>query len=160
MTDSALPVTVERINIVAACAATGLKRHQLRNQANRGQVPGAAKMFGTWTFNVEKLDAWKSSPPAEPRPPRLKRPKRTAKNSHCLIYFISCGPFIKIGRTHDVPRRLATLQVGSPYPLKLLIEMDGGERVEKELHARYAAYRVGGEWFERRGALASFLRHR
>ncbi|WP_327594735.1 GIY-YIG nuclease family protein [Streptomyces chartreusis] len=54
---------------------------------------------------------------------------------------------VKIG-TGDPARRLSQLQVGTPFPLNLLWSCPGDRALEKALHARFAEYRVRGEWFE------------
>lgn len=53
----------------------------------------------------------------------------------------------KIGIANDVSRRLAELQSGSPDDLRLVSKIDGGRAVEQQLHRRFAALRVRGEWF-------------
>lgn len=57
---------------------------------------------------------------------------------------------IKIGFTdgEDAGERLATLQTGSPVPLRLLGTLPGSLEDEKDLHRRFAAHRVTGEWFK------------
>lgn len=71
-----------------------------------------------------------------------------------MIYFIQCdiaqgeSQFVKIGYCKGDPRkRLEHLQVGCPYPLVLIGQLEGGEKEEAELHQKYRAYRVRGEWF-------------
>jgi hypothetical protein len=65
------------------------------------------------------------------------------------VYFIQMdriGP-IKIGFTKDIGKRLLSLQVGSPYPLRLLLITPGNERFEKEIHSCLNNLRMEGEWF-------------
>lgn len=56
---------------------------------------------------------------------------------------------VKIGRSIDVLGRLRALQTGYPYPLQVLqtIRCKDAAGLEHELHARYAAKRLNGEWF-------------
>lgn len=65
------------------------------------------------------------------------------------VYFIRDrrGP-VKIGRTSsgNASARLEQLQTGNPYPLELLATTR--KHAEGELHARFAATRLLGEWFE------------
>lgn len=65
------------------------------------------------------------------------------------VYFVQVGDGgpIKIGITHDVAQRLAFLQTANPGDLRLLCSIRGGKEVERELHARFAAFRLRGEWF-------------
>ncbi len=69
-----------------------------------------------------------------------------------MIYFVQADGVghIKIGFTdgEDAAVRLATLQVGSPVPLRLLGVIRGTLSDEKDLHRRFAAHRVVGEWFK------------
>ena len=65
------------------------------------------------------------------------------------VYFIqgvSGGP-IKIGTSEDPYVRMASLQVACHEKLRLLATTAGGKQREAELHARFAATRVRGEWF-------------
>ena len=61
------------------------------------------------------------------------------------------GPY-KIGIAADIPKRIAQLQTGNPYPLVLHRELtDWGvfERdMERVLHTVLERYRLGGEWFD------------
>lgn len=69
-----------------------------------------------------------------------------------MIYFIQADGIghIKIGFTdgEDASSRLATLQTGSPVPLRVLHTMPGTLEDEKNLHRRFASAGVGGEWFK------------
>jgi Meiotically up-regulated gene 113 len=65
------------------------------------------------------------------------------------IYFVQMlvgGP-IKIGWATSVASRVATLQLGCPYPLVVLATMAGTMSDERELHKRFADHRLRGEWF-------------
>lgn len=76
------------------------------------------------------------------------------------IYFIQGlprGP-IKIGSTHDVKRRVADLQTGHPWKLRILGVCRGDIRLELELHERFAASRLHGEWFSPSRELARTIR--
>jgi hypothetical protein len=69
-----------------------------------------------------------------------------------MLYFIQAEGVghIKIGFTadDDAAARLATLQTGSPVPLKLLGTVPGTMDDEKNLHRRFASSKVHGEWFK------------
>lgn len=69
-----------------------------------------------------------------------------------MIYFIQAEGIghIKIGFTDsdDASVRLATLQTGSPVPLRLLGTFPGLVEDEKNLHRRFASAKVHGEWFK------------
>lgn len=64
------------------------------------------------------------------------------------VYFISGAGLIKIGFSIDPQLRLEKMQCGSPIPLKLLATTNGGHKLEKVLHKRFAKDRQHGEWFE------------
>lgn len=65
------------------------------------------------------------------------------------IYVIGSDEFrpVKIG-TGNPENRLVELQVGNPFPLKILWTRTGGMLLEAALHARFADFRVRGEWFD------------
>jgi hypothetical protein len=67
-----------------------------------------------------------------------------------MIYFVQCEAtkLVKIGVTNDVRRRMAMLATGSAAPLKLLGIAEGDAEAESDLHQRFAAQRVRGEWFQ------------
>lgn len=55
---------------------------------------------------------------------------------------------VKIGQADDPAKRLAALQTASPYVLDLLCFFPNeGNQAERALHAKYARYRLSGEWF-------------
>jgi hypothetical protein len=65
------------------------------------------------------------------------------------VYMIRAGADgpVKIGVTNNPLRRLHALRTGHAESLRLIRVLDGGESVEKALHARFAAHRKSGEWF-------------
>jgi hypothetical protein len=78
------------------------------------------------------------------------------------IYFVQCWPsdgtrYVKIGTAIDVQARIRELQCGNPIELELLGTIVGGRKTEAWIHRRFAELRVGGEWFELRDALHTWL---
>jgi len=77
---------------------------------------------------------------------------KTSRNimNNTIIYFIQQGNggSIKIGISSNIEKRLASLQTGSPYKLKVLLTIKGSEKLEKEIHSKFAEYRLSGEWFK------------
>lgn len=78
-----------------------------------------------------------------------------------VVYFIHdpSNAAVKIGYSASDPRRrLRTLQVGHPTKLVLLANIPGDMTTESEMHARFAAQSMRGEWFKLAGGLRTFLR--
>lgn len=75
------------------------------------------------------------------------------------VYFIRAGEDgpIKIGHGSNPAARLSGCQIGNHLPLRLLATMPGAEAEEQELHKRFAAHRIRGEWFAPVGALLDFI---
>ena len=73
-----------------------------------------------------------------------------------LSYFIEAVGTgkIKVGKSNDVPRRLATLQTGSPF--RLAIRATTGIP-ERELHRKFRADRICGEWFNFTDEIAALI---
>jgi hypothetical protein len=75
-----------------------------------------------------------------------------------LVYFITVGdvdwriihPFIKIGRTNDLPRRLKDLSCASPIELIPVGSIWAKESaaLERMFHRAFQRNRRNGEWFE------------
>ncbi len=67
------------------------------------------------------------------------------------IYFIQAGNEsrpTKIGWARDPMKRLADMQVAVPDHLRLLATVPGTAKDERELHERFSAGWIRGEWFE------------
>lgn len=80
--------------------------------------------------------------------------------SNEFVYFVTAGPFVKIGKTSGSPDgRIAALQTGCPYPMVLAAYQSGGLQEEAALHFRFAEYRArpDGEWFRCEGALQAYI---
>lgn len=78
-----------------------------------------------------------------------------------LVYFIAArqSGMVKIGFTSKTAQeRLAGLQTGSSETLEVLATIPGSTKDESELHRRFSALRITGEWFKLEGALRSFIR--
>lgn len=75
------------------------------------------------------------------------------------VYFVRNGNdgAVKIGTTADINGRLSALAHPLMKTLTLIGTLDGGYGLEKELHRRFAKYRIKGEWFKVEGALERFM---
>jgi site-specific recombinase XerD len=76
-----------------------------------------------------------------------------------FIYFSQAGENgpIKIGRSVDVDRRAADIQVSSAEKLRVLATISSDPALERELHQRFAAFRLNGEWFSPAEPLIAFI---
>ena len=81
------------------------------------------------------------------------------KTKRQRIYFIKGkeSTLIKIGSTDNVKNRLMGMQTGSPEVLEVLATVPFGLIKEKDLHRRFAADRVHGEWFNPSNDLLNFI---
>jgi hypothetical protein len=67
----------ERVTMAVACAITGKKPRSLRGMCLAGQVPGAAKLGGEWTFNEAQLRAWIDDLEQQPASTRVRKRRPT-----------------------------------------------------------------------------------
>lgn len=79
-------------------------------------------------------------------PTTCSEPKRKPS---VFIYVIQCNDLIKVGIAGDVYGRLAELQVGNPYPLRVLGYWRAVNAIQEEeiIHVHLEKYRERGEWF-------------
>lgn len=76
------------------------------------------------------------------------------------VYFIQSElkDSIKIGYTSGNPEvRRKSLQTGHSHKLKVIATLPGKPEYEKELHKRFAKYRLHGEWFECHPDILAFI---
>lgn len=66
-----------------------------------------------------------------------------------FVYFLQSGQDgpIKIGYTTDIQKRIKALQTAHPFPLKLLLVINGNVDDESKLHKKFNSLRFCGEWF-------------
>lgn len=76
-----------------------------------------------------------------------------------MIYFILAPEVdrVKIGKSKDVKARLKTLQTGHSQDLCLIMTVDADDSFEFELHERFKAYHVRGEWFQMSEEIADYI---
>jgi hypothetical protein len=58
MTESASLIVPERIKMARARAIVGLDERVMQQMAEKGEIPGAIKIRGVWTFDEAKLRIW------------------------------------------------------------------------------------------------------
>lgn len=75
------------------------------------------------------------------------------------VYFIQAGDGgeIKIGTAQNPWARLKELQTGNGKQLRLLAVVPGGPREEGELHDRFRAHGIRGEWFAPHAEIITFV---
>ena len=64
-----------------------------------------------------------------------------------MIYFVRQGRYVKIGFTDNPKKRISTIQVSVPTKIEMMLLIEGGRKLEKELHDRFHKQRTNGEWF-------------
>lgn len=72
-----------------------------------------------------------------------------SKDRKVFVYFLSAeeAGVVKIGVTDDLDRRIGSITRMSPLPLELLLAIPGDHKVESQMHERFKAQRLHGEWF-------------
>lgn len=83
----------------------------------------------------------------------------TRPRGRAHIYFIANRKqkAVKIGYSTNPASRLSELQISAPNKLELLATIEGDMRTEHQLHQRFAAYRLNGEWFQMADELMAFI---
>lgn len=82
----------------------------------------------------------------------------------CWLYFVRSDRFLKIGVTgRGLLSRFRSMQTANPHRLKLWLAVSANdfvvaERQERELHRRFRADRVRGEWFHLGPSLVAYVR--
>ncbi len=111
-------------------------------------------------------EAVQAKPAKAPKPRRALRSSAAgdARAARERVYFVQMvlpgdigGP-IKIGFAADVPDRLRQLQTASPYEIRLIVSVPGGESREVEIHNRLQAARIRGEWFQPKDSVLNEMR--
>jgi len=77
-----------------------------------------------------------------------------------IVYFMYSGGRIKIGYSGTVAGRLKRLRTAGPFAPAVLLVMRGNKGVESDLHVRFHADRLHGEWFALSAELRRFLNSR
>lgn len=92
----------------------------------------------------------------------LQQKQRLYVLSNCLmtVYFIAAvdAGKIKIGKTTNMQKRMATLVTMSPIELKVLHTVQYDARLERRIHNHLKKYRAHGEWFYADKPVLDFIR--
>lgn len=133
----------------------GRQRHYIRRKGYREQPITA--VVGSREFQEQYDQAIASlPPPPEPRQMTAQIPPRW-DGVNQGVYFVEAAGLIKIGFSNSLKRRLIDLQIGSPVVITLLHVEPGSQVTERKLHAKFAAYRQHGEWFQRSKEIEEFI---
>jgi hypothetical protein len=77
------------------------------------------------------------------------------------VYFVKCGPFVKIGCSNRLNERLRCIDLSVPFETQVLAVLDvpneDARQREAELHRRFAHLRHRGEWFRFENDLQVFI---
>jgi hypothetical protein len=105
--------------------------------------------------DLAKLTAPDTKPGPDPEPQREWRPKRPSTT----VYVLRARPSgkIKIGRTRELEKRIATLQTGTWEFLELLLTIPDDRNLEAKLHRRFQADCIAGEWYNPSPRLLGWL---
>lgn len=129
-------------------APSAVDRACLARNCRADAEPGApVDLCGTHQAEVARF--WQES--ATSAPLTLRRPV-TVDRSLGLVYFIRRGDDVKIGWTRNIKERLVGLKGDA-----LLHTEPGTREDERRMHAAFAHYAIGGEWFTFGPDLASFI---
>lgn len=63
------------------------------------------------------------------------------------LYFIRSGPYVKIGRTDNINKRLTQLQAMNPHEIRLVNYYENKGELEHTLHENFKHFHHQGEWF-------------
>jgi len=68
-----------------------------------------------------------------------------------MIYFIGSEehPYLKIGYTKDLTRRLTKMQSDSPFTLVVYRTIEGNSILESKIHNRFQHLHKRGEWYKK-----------
>jgi hypothetical protein len=147
-----------RHTVVAMRKLVGIRQRKRSWQASvtvRGHT--YAKNFPIAT-SIEEMRAWRAYQRGSPdaRVESTVQPGQRPYGS-LYIYFIQCGPFVKIGRASDPHYRLRELQAGNPEELTLLATVLDASVLEGAVHDRFKHLRIRGEWFRLEPDLREFI---
>ena len=76
--------------------------------------------------------------------------RRVMKQLHTKgkhLYFIQCGPYIKIGRADQIQKRLGQLRAMNPYEVTLVRYIENAGHLEHHYHEVFKEHHYKGEWF-------------
>lgn len=82
----------------------------------------------------------------------------TTKNEHVYFLLSKKSKTLKIGYSSHLSNRIKSLQSSSPDSLTLPKAIPGSKQLEAELHKKFAANRLHGEWFSATPEVIEYIR--
>jgi hypothetical protein len=72
------------------------------------------------------------------------------------VYFFYCEGYCKIGLSNNPVTRISTLQIGTPFQLENIMELEfssyfDAQKTESKLHKKFKSCNHRGEWFKLTG---------
>jgi hypothetical protein len=125
-------------------ALKGIRDERLYREKYRTFEEYCAFEWAMLPAEVERLINRTATP--RPAPPAVS----VRKLPTACVYFVQCGehPLVKIGFASDLTQRLASLQIGCPFLLRLIGRIDGATpQDEYAIHRAFSHLRTRGEWF-------------
>lgn len=142
---------------LAPCGADSIHDPKYGDRELVGEIHDALDLFVSQRMEDRGLSSIRE--PLEHKCLTVERTEMPAP-SRPGVYFIQtrdkAGP-IKIGVAKDVAARIRSIQTSHPWPLALLLVLDGDVTLEHSLHQRFASCRLHGEWFEASKPLLRFI---
>ncbi|MGL6342712.1 MAG: GIY-YIG nuclease family protein [Waterburya sp.] len=90
---------------------------------------------------------------------KISLDKPIAQCRHGFIYLLETEEFYKIGFSSvSGESRIKALQTGNPLKISFVSEFAAQANVEKEIHQKFRAFRVKGEWFRKNTRILKFFR--
>lgn len=129
----------------------GITMRVLRRLEDEGVIRGVPQGTGT-VYRVADIEAMLDQ--RRPYPDSCAMlPGRL-----CLVtYFMQAGADgpVKIGMSNNLRLRFKSLQTDCPFRVRCLGVLDGDR--EEEMHERFSAFRMLGEWFRPQPELIEFI---
>lgn len=159
---AAVKLEIDRVREGVSLLASPTPPMSLRDYAERIGVPsGTVKRWAADDglpcvlvgnvprVHVEAADAWVVA----------HHPNSVSFSRQSSIYFAQRDRdgAIKIGWSSDVIRRMHEAKRDEKCAIVLLAVVPGDKPVEIELHARFAAHRLDGEWFTPAAEILAFI---
>jgi hypothetical protein len=145
------PLPRRGLNRVQAALCVGVSATTFDQMVADGRIPKPIRIDDFTVWDVRHLSLVLTGPPWRD----VDRPEATKGRTSGTVYVIG---YAKIGRTTSVPRRVKELQAGVPGTIEVFKSFLGTLATERNLHKRFAPYRLLGEWSKVDGDLAEFIK--